>query len=328
MSITLGDPEVAVTRLRRAKRVLITCHANPDGDALGSELALTELADRLGVDYVVTNHDPTPLNLSRLPGIERIAVAPELPTDFPDGFDLAITLECSSADRCGFVGIDRLPILNIDHHKSNDRFGEVNFLDSEAPAVGEMVLKMFDCAQIQPSAQAATNMYAALATDTGDFRYSNATSRAFRAATSLVEAGAAPAQVAEWVHEHRSLATVRLLGEAMRTLEVSSQGRLATIAVDRAAFDRAGATPADTEEIVNLPRSIAGVEAVAFFKQWEEAVVRVSLRSKGALDVATVAARFGGGGHTNAAGCTLNDSLDRVRVRVTQELKQLLENAS
>ena len=312
MGDTTSEPSAAVERLRRARRVLITSHASPDGDALGSELALAGLARALGVTTAIVNRDPAPPSLAELPGIERVTVSSVLPPGFPDGFDLVVTLECPGLDRPGLDGLDRAPILNIDHHRSNEHYGEVDFVDEEAPAAGELVWRMFAAAGVEPDSDAATNAFVALSTDTGDFRYSNATPRAFRAAAEMVAAGARPDQVAEWIHHRRSPASVRLLGEALATLELRCDGRLAVMQLTPEAFRRAEATPAETEELVNLPRAIAGVRAVALFKQWEEGVVRVSLRSKGAVDVCRVAASFGGGGHTNAAGCTLHGELPAV----------------
>ncbi len=324
MTLKTTHPAEAVRRLKEAYRVLITCHRNPDGDALGSELALAEMADRLGVKTVIVNRDRTPANLTNLPGSDQITVADELPGDFPSAFDLVITVECPGLDRTGFEGLTKVPILNIDHHPSNPAYGVVNFLDEASPAVGEMVWQMYGEAGLLPSTDAATNLFVALSTDTGDFRYSNATSRAFRAAAEMVDAGARPAQVANWVHNHRSLASVRLLGEALQSLKILCGGKLAVISADPGAFERAGAGPEDTEEIVNIPRSIAGVEAVAYFKQWEDGVVRVSLRSRGDVDVKAVAERFGGGGHVNAAGCAVEGELAQVEADVAAAVASAL----
>lgn len=311
MGVTSMDASAAVERLRRARRVLMTSHASPDGDALGSELALASLADAFGVASTIVNRDPAPPSLAELPGIERVTVSAELPAGFPAGFDLVVTLECPGLDRPGLDGLDRVPILNIDHHRANERYGEVDYLDEEAPAVGEMVWRMFAVAGVTPDVAAATNAFVALSTDTGDFRYSNATPRAFRAAAEMVAAGARPDTVAEWIHHRRSLPSVRLLGEALATLELRCDGQLASLQLTAESFRRAQASPAETEELINLPRAIAGVRAVALFKQWQAGVIRVSLRSKGDVDVCRVAASFGGGGHTNAAGCTLDGDLPR-----------------
>ena len=312
MTLISSDPYDAAKRLKKAYRVLLTCHRNPDGDALGSELGLAELAEKLGVKPVIINRDRTPANLMLLPGAEKIQVADQLPGDFPDAYDLVITVECPDLDRSGFEGLTQVPILNIDHHPANPAYGVVNYLDESSPAVGEMVWRLYGEIGVLPSPEAATNLFVALSTDTGDFRYSNATGQAFRAAAEMVDAGAEPVQVADWVNGNRSEASVRLLGEALRTLRLECDGQLALITADQEAFRRAQAGPEDTEEIVNVPRSISGVRAVAYFKQWEPGVVRVSLRSRGAVDVRTVAAGFGGGGHTNAAGCAINGELSEI----------------
>jgi phosphoesterase RecJ-like protein len=317
MTKTSSDPRDAAIKLKEAYRVLLSCHRNPDGDAIGSELAIAELAEKLGVEPVIVNRDATPANLMMLPGAERILVADELPQDFPEKFDLVITVECPELERTGFEGLTQRPILNIDHHPANPAYGVVNYLDDQSPAVGEMVWRLYGELGVLPSKEAATNMFVALSTDTGDFRYSNATGLAFRAAGEMVDAGAQPPEVANWVHNNRSLASVRLLGESLRSLRVMCDGKLALITADQEAFRRAEAGPEDTEETVNIPRSIAGVEAVAYFKQWEPGVVRVSLRSRGSVDVRSVAASFGGGGHTNAAGCTIQGELADVEEKVS-----------
>ncbi|NOZ93474.1 MAG: bifunctional oligoribonuclease/PAP phosphatase NrnA [Acidobacteria bacterium] len=325
MSSPTRDPRTALRCLADARRVLITSHRSPDGDAIGTELICAALAGRLGVDSVVWNRDPAPAGLAELPGAGSIRVANALPDDFPAAYDLVATMECPGLDRTGFEGLTRLPVLNIDHHRENEAFGVVNYLDEEAPAAGEMVWRMFTISGVQPDADAATCAFVALSTDTGDFRYSNATQRAFQAASEMVAYGARPEQVAQWIHERRSAASVRLMAQALATLELRCSGRIAVIQADPGAFRRAGAHPSDTEDIINLPRSIAGVEAVVFLKQWEPGITRVSLRSKGAVDVRSVAAAFGGGGHTNAAGCTVASDLGAARELLLARLERSLE---
>ncbi len=313
-------------RLRRCSRVLITGHRNPDGDCLGSAIGFAELAGKLGIETSIVFRDPLPFGLRELPGAEAVIIAETLPEDFPSHYDLVATMECPGLDRTGFDSLHRVPILNIDHHKANDRFGELNFLDEDSPAAGEMIWRLFEEAPVQPSPQAATALFAALSTDTGDFRYSNATGNAFRAAAEMVEWGADPTLVSELVHERRTLGSVRLLAEALSTLEMHSSNQLAVIEVGPEAFARAGAQGSDTDQIVNLPRSISGVEIVAFLKQTDSGAVRISLRSRGTIDVRSVAVSFGGGGHTNAAGCSIDGDLGTARDALLPGLKALLEN--
>ncbi len=320
----IGDAAAVLERLRRARRVLVTAHRSPDGDAIGSELAFAELARKLGLQVVIANRDAGSAGLLEMPGADEILVGEDLPDDFPVHFDLVVTLECPDFDRPGFSALGLLPILNIDHHRANDLYGEINWIDEAAPAVGEMVWRLFELAGIEASPNAATCAYVALSTDTGDFRYSNATPRAFTQASSMVEAGARPEVVGEWIHERRTESSIRLLGESLRTLELAADGRIAIISVDQDAFDRAGASPSDTEDIITHPRSIASVQVVAFLKQLEGQPVRVSFRSKGDLDVCAVAASFGGGGHTNASGCSIDLEMDEARTEVLKILEGML----
>ncbi len=324
----IGDAASVLERLRRARRVLVTAHRSPDGDAIGSELALAELARGLGLEVVIANRDQGSAGLNKMPGAAEILVGKDLPDDFPAAFDLVVTLECPDFDRPGFPSIDQLPILNIDHHRANDLYGEVNWVDEDAPAVGEMVWRLFDLAGIEPSPDAATCAFVALSTDTGDFRYSNATPQAFSQGSSMVSAGARPEVVGEWIHEMRTESSIRLLGESLRSLELAAGGRIAIISVDQEAFDRASASPADTEDIINHPRSIASVQVVAFLKKLDGQPVRVSFRSKGNLDVCAVAASYGGGGHTNASGCAMDLEMSEARSEVRRVLEEMLEHRS
>lgn len=319
------DPRLLLKRLERAHRVLIVGHRNPDGDSLGSAIGLADLAGKMGVEAVLINHDEASAGLKEIPGADQIQVTEDLPSDFPAVYDLVITVECTSPDRSGFDRLHRVPILNIDHHHANELYGELNFVDEDAPAAGELVWRLFEAAPVTPSADTATALFAALSTDTGDFRYSNATGVAFRAAAEMVDWGAEPTLVADLVHCRRSVGSVRLLGEALSTLSLYCKDRVAILSVDSDSFERAGAAPSDTEDIINVPRNIAGVEIVAFFKQSGPDSGRVSLRSKGALDVRSVAVGFAGGGHTSAAGYSYSGDLESAKQTLIPILEALVE---
>ncbi len=321
------DAGAAVAYLKGARRVLITSHSAPDGDAVGSELGVLWLAERLGVAARVINRDPHPASLAFLPSLERIEVAAELPAAYERDFDLGVILECPGLDRPGLAGLDRLPLLNIDHHLGNERYGVLDFVDEEAPAVGEMVLAMADAAALPLSAPAATALYTALVTDTGDFCYSNATPRAFAAAARLVTAGAAPHLIAEGLHEHVPARVIRLTGAVLGTLELLAGGRLAVITCDTAMLEANGAHREDTENLINIPRSIDGVQVAVMLKDFSPTGVRVSLRSRGTVDVQSVARTFGGGGHRSAAGCTIAGGLAEARRALLAALLPTLENS-
>jgi bifunctional oligoribonuclease and PAP phosphatase NrnA len=321
------DVGAALARLRRASRVLITSHAAPDGDALGSELGLAEVARALGIAATIVNRDPHPAPLAFLPGLETIRVQAELPAGFEREFDLAVLLECPGLDRPDLAGIERLPLLNLDHHLENARYAEVNVVDEDAPAVGEMVLAIAETAGVAVTESMATNLYAALVTDTGDFRYSNATPRAFAAAARLVTAGARPTRIAEALWEHNPERVVRLTAEVLATLELLAGGRLAVISCDRAMLERAGARPEDTENLINIPRGIDGVRVAVFFKAVKDGAVRVSLRSRDDVDVQGIAKAFGGGGHRNAAGCTIAGTVAEARQRLLAAALAVVERS-
>ena len=204
-------------------------------------------------------------------------------------------------------------------------YGEVNYLDPKAPAVGEMLLRVADAAGIVVTPETATCLYTALVTDTGDFRYSNATPRAFVAAARLVEAGACPHAIAEELWGHTPARVIRLKAATLSTLELLAGGRIAMISCDRAMLERTGAAPADTENLINIPRSIDGVEVAVLLKDFKPGSVRVSLRSRDRVDVQAVAARFGGGGHRAAAGCAVPGTLAQARETIVAALLPQVE---
>lgn len=296
-------PETVLARLRAANRVVVTSHVNPDGDAVGSSIGMARILRRMGKSVVIWLHDPPPRLYLPLPGVDRIHLGPEPPAHFPDSFDLAVVLECPSLDRCGLEQqIGKLPLLNIDHHLGNQNYGAINWVDTASPAAGEMVFRISQGLHAEIGVDTANALYLALFTDTGGFRFGNATPEAFEAAAALVRAGAEPATIACWLYESQPLAGIRLHGELTRTIELHHGGRVATAWLRREMIAGSGAGPGDSEGLIDLPRSIAGVEAVALFRELDGGGHKVSLRSRGAIDVEKVARKNGGGGHHNAAG--------------------------
>lgn len=301
-------------------------HTAPDGDAIGSALGAAGLIRAMGAAAVVISRDPIPSSLAFLPGLSGILVQSTMPPDWPEAYDLAVVLECPDLDRTGFAPELALrPILSIDHHVPDATYGQVDYLDPQAPAVGEMLVHVAAAAGIELTPDMATCLYAALVTDTGDFRYSNATARAFTAAARLVAAGARPHEIAEALWGHTPARVVRLTAAILSTLEIEAAGKLAIVWCDRTMLERAGAIAGDTENVITIPRSIEGVEVAVLFKAFDPGTTRVSLRSRGRVDVQAVAAGFGGGGHRAAAGCTLPGSLSQAREAVLAALMAALE---
>ncbi len=323
-------PEELVEGLRRARRLLVTSHANPDGDAIGSELGVLHSLGSAGHEVTVWNADPVPAPLSDLPGTDRIHTGIE-PPDGLSSYDAALVLECPTLERTGLPTeiLRTLPLLNLDHHLGNANYGSANWVDPDAPAVAELTIRVLDALSIEIPQPAALCFYCAIASDTGGFRFSNAGPRAFKAASRLVTLGASPERVSRWLFESRPRATLELLGPLLSTLEVLADDRLAVVHLTRDAMATAGATDADTEGLVDYPRSIAGIEVVAFLREIESTRTKVSMRSRdGIVDVEKIARAHGGGGHRNAAGCSLGQSIADARAQITRELLAALEKSS
>lgn len=321
---TTKAPEDLLKQLRAGHRFLLISHMNPDGDAIGSSLGLARILRSLGKGAVVWNHDEVPKLYRPLAGSERVHTGEAPPTGYPENFDAIITLECPSLDRTGVEpAIEDIPIINIDHHLGNEHYGKVNWIDTAAPSLGEMIYRISRGLMVELDEETATALYLTIVTDTGGFRYSNATPAAFDAAGALVAEGARPQQVAQWLYESQPESAIRLLAEMLPTLVIHEQ-RIATAVISTEMFDRVSATAGDTEGLIDYPRSIAGVEAAALLRQVAEDQFKVSLRSRGEVDVEKIARRNGGGGHRNAAGFLVTGDLEAVRNQVVEELQQAL----
>ena len=298
--------------IARGQRFVLSSHARPDGDAIGSQLAMAFALDALGKDVVIVNRDPVPGPLAAFPGTGRIVVADRV----DESFDAAIIMECSSLDRTGVGGLDRSPVINIDHHQGNTAYGAVNWFDPGAAACAEMVFDVIVELGVPMTREIATHLYVGILTDTGSFHYSGTSSRTFDIARRLVEAGVEPSMVARTVFDSNTLGRLKLFGTVLSAIELEHDGRLAVMKVDHAMTRAAGGTYEDTEGLINLPLTVREIRASVFFKELGPAEHRVSLRSKGAIDVAAVAKRFGGGGHKNAAGCSVPGSFAEARAAI------------
>ena len=303
-------------RIRAGRNFLITSHRNPDGDALGSGLGLQRLIRHLGKTASMQVRDGFHPALANIPGAHDVAVTDALPAGYPKGFDAVFTMECPEVERTGYPVLPG-PVVNIDHHLGNQMYGEINYLDLEAPSVGEMVLQLNRHHLRAPlDRETATALYVSLASDTGFFRYHNTTLRAFEAAEELVRAGVVPGDVSLWINESNSRGSIKLLGLCLCTLELTAGGRVATMELPKRFFAEAGATPEETEGIVNYGRSIEGVLVSALLKEVDDKSTRVSMRAKPGVDVQAVAATFGGGGHKAAAGCTMPLALGEAKAKL------------
>jgi bifunctional oligoribonuclease and PAP phosphatase NrnA len=284
-------------------RFVLTSHARPDGDAVGSALACGQILRCMGKHAEVVLRDGVPRIYHPLPFADKV-----VQSDSVNGsYDAAIILECDSIQRTRLEGLDGRFLINIDHHKSGRTFADVNWIDPKAVATAEMVYRLAKSAGVKISPEIATCLYTAVLTDTGAFMYEGTSEHTFELARELVLAGADPAHCARPIYFGHSTAKMRLLGSALSVLQ--REGPLAWIWVTQAQMERANAKEEDCEGLVNYALSIGDVEVAVFFRELPGGRFRVSLRSKGGLDVALIAEEFGGGGHTCASGCSVDGPL-------------------
>jgi phosphoesterase RecJ-like protein len=311
-----GAVDEVVAAIRANERFVLSSHARPDGDAIGSQLAMAYALDALGKRVTLVNRDPVPAPLKPFPGTDRIVLAERAEGDF----DASMIMECSSLDRTGVAGLDRQVVINIDHHQGNTAYGTVNWFDPSAAACAEMVYDLIVALGVPLTPTIATHIYVGILTDTGSFHYSGITSRTFDICRVLVGAGVDPPRVARAVFDSNTLGRLRLFGSVLSGIELAHDGRVAVIRVDQAMATSAGGTYEDTEGLINLPLTVKEIRVSIFFKELGPADYRVSLRSKGSIDVAAVARGFGGGGHKNAAGCSVRGDYQSARASILDAL--------
>lgn len=321
-------PTELIELLRASRRIVITSHTNPDGDAIGTELGLARLLRGLGKQVQVWNRDPTPPIFATLEGAEHIHVGESPPVEL-DRVDVVVYLECPTIDRCGLDHLlGRRPGINLDHHLGNAAYGVVDWVDTRAPAVGEMVFRLAETMELEVDATTADMLLLALVADTGSFRYSNATPESFEAAAAMVRAGASPERVARVLYDQRPIASLKLLAEVTASLELAADGAVATALLTREMSARAGAGRGDSEGMIESLRSLDGVQAAGLLRELDDGRIKISLRSRGLIDVERVARRHAGGGHRNAAGCTVDGQIEEVRHQIASELATAVEQVS
>jgi phosphoesterase RecJ-like protein len=306
--------------IKSGRNFLIASHVSPDGDAIGSILAMYHVLSDMGKEAVVYNHDKTPEIYRFLPGSEIVVNS----LDSFDIFDAAFILDCSEIERVGdavneISSIKR--IINIDHHISNTGFSPVSVIDAGASSTGEILYRLIGKLGVAVTKEIATNIYTAILTDTGSFCYSNTNSDTFRLAADLVEAGADSRMIAENVYETKPLLQIKLMEKALNTLEIDRDGRIGSIVVTQKMLREVGALPEHTEGFVDMVRSIEDVEIAAFYHEMSEKNFKVSLRSKRNVNVERIARKFGGGGHVNASACRIEGDIEAVKNKLTGSIK-------
>jgi phosphoesterase RecJ-like protein len=310
-----------VAALRRCNRILISVHKNPDGDALGSQLALMLALEKLNKTIVAHNLDAVPEIYRYLPAADRIRIG----SNIGERYDAVVVLDADPPRTGLFNG--NYPAdtrINIDHHITNPVEWPLTWLDPSASATGEMVYELIRQLGIVMDREIALCLYTAIFTDTGSFRYSNTTPKSMRIAADLIEAGADPWLVTENVYESFAFRRIKMLGMVLSAMERSEDGRIGWVVVTDELYRQFGATAEDTENFVNFVRSTKGVEVAVLLRQTAASQYKISLRSKGRIDLSVVAQSFGGGGHKNAAGCMLDGGIDEVKKKVIDAVSRAI----
>ncbi len=313
------DPIADILKvIRDGERFLVCSHAGPDGDAVGSMLALGMLLEKMGKRADLVSADRVQALYRTLPGAEDIRTALRV----QGLYDAAILLECDGVERTRLQGLGKFLLINIDHHATGQEFAHINWIDRHAACVGEMVYRLFLTAGIEVTPEAATCIYTTVLTDTGGFIYGGTRASTFGLAHDLTLAGADPIRIAQQVYFSTSVTKLLLVGAALRNLH--REGRLAWLWITHEDMLRSCAIEEDCEGIANYALSIAEVEAAVFMRELAGNRIRVSLRSKGRINVAEIAKRLEGGGHENASGCTVAGPLNRARTQILGELRTAL----
>src|SRR5512143_1728913 len=300
--------------IRARRRFVVTSHARPDGDGIGSALACAQILRQLGKEAEVVMHDGVPRIYQNLPFADRVMHAETVPAN-----DAVIILECDSIRRTLLNGLENCFLISIDHHVTGRNFAQVNWIDPSVMATAELIYRMARLAGVTVDADIATCLYTALMTDTGSFMFEGTNEHTFAIARELVLAGADPAHCARHIYFGHSTAKIRLLGAALTNLH--REGPLAWIWVTQEQMERYGAREEDCEGLVNYALSMGDVQVAVFFRELPDRRWRVSLRSKGEVDVSVVAEHFGGGGRKCASGCSLEGPLATAVARVVERVR-------
>jgi bifunctional oligoribonuclease and PAP phosphatase NrnA len=312
-----------VELIENKDKFAITTHIKPDGDGVGSSLGLCWLLSSLGKSAEVIVRGDIPPSYRSLPGADAIRDVETL-----DGeYDAIFVIECSDLERPGIKGLEEQFTVNIDHHATSAHFGTINWIDSTASAVGEMIYNLCKAIGGRVTRQIAECVYMALVTDTGSFHFSNTTERTLKVASELIKAGAKPAVISEAVYNNYPWSRIELMRQVLSTVGRDASGRIATLRQTLDMRKTAGAVDGDNNGFVNIPLAARDVLAVVYMREVGPEEYRVSLRSKGDINVARVAEKFGGGGHRNAAGLRIDGNWDEKERELVAAVKEAVDKA-
>ncbi len=321
----MKDPiESICQKIHESQSIAITSHLRPDGDSICTGLALYFMGKSLGKNVGLVNKDNTPFPFNSFPDVENIRIG-QIP---PNKYDIVILLECANVSRSGQIHLNNIFKINIDHHHSNDFYGDINWVDPDAPAVACMAYTLGEKLGIDFTPKISNHLYCGIVSDTGSFQFSNTKAQSFEVSYKLIKHGANPIKISEMLFNNNSPQKIRLLGQVLSTLTMNKEGNIAIITMFKKNLEDLDLKEIDTEDITTLARSIKGVEIVLFFKEMEKDTYRVSLRSKGSANSAMVAEHFGGGGHMHAAGFTVSGIYEQLLRDIPAAVEKLIHSNS
>ena len=307
------------------KKFLITTHVYPDGDAIGSQIALCILLKRIGKEVELINAFPLPARYKFLPNSRLIKHNVTLPYS-----ELAFVLDVGSKSRLGNMRdhINNIKtVINIDHHLGNDRFGIINWIDSHMSSVGEQVFHLYKCMKLEIRKPEAICLYTAIVTDTGSFQYANTSVETHSAVSELLKTGIDHTEICNQIYHNIPISKIKLLQLALGTLSFDAKGKIGYMFITSDMYTKACATEEDSEEIVEYARNVKGVEVGILFKEHSQGNIKISFRSRSKIDVREIASKFGGGGHHNAAACMINGELNTVLKKVVRAASFEIESS-
>ena len=313
-----------VELIENKSKFAITTHVKPDGDGVGSSLGLCWLLRSLGKSAEVIVHGEVPPAYRSLPGADEIRDVKEI-----DGkYDAVFVIECSDVSRPGIAGLHDQFTVNIDHHATSEHFGTINWIDSTASAVGEMIYNLCKAIGGRITKEIAECVYMALVTDTGSFHFPNTSDRTLKVASELIKAGARPAQIGEAVYNNYPWSRIELMRQVLGTVKRDASGRIAMLRQTIEMKEVSGAIDGDNNGFVNIPLAAKDVQAAIYMREVGEDQYRVSLRSKGDINVAKVAEGFGGGGHKNAAGLRIEGNWDVAEAKIVGAMQYAIDHSN
>ncbi|MFH2049631.1 MAG: bifunctional oligoribonuclease/PAP phosphatase NrnA [bacterium] len=315
--------------IEKSQKVLVVSHIDPDGDALGTQLAFAAYLRSLKKDVYLVKESDLPEKYKFLPDVDLISNIEDYNHDL--GIDTVIILECPGFDRLGKAHTlfgDKVSIINIDHHRDSIMLGDVNWIDPTRSSVGEMVFEYFEASGFNLNKNIATQLYTAILTDTGRFRYNATSPRTMEIVGRLIAAGADPKYICDEVYYNLSQSTMMLTAKVLHSIEYHCDGRICLLTLTKNMLEDSGADMSESDGLVDFTLFTEGVIVGALIKESDQNITKISMRSRDGINVAEIAAKFGGGGHFNAAGCTIEKNLESAKEVILKNLKEELNDPS